>query len=293
VRSLRSRHHAVALCLVAMLAGCGGSQSPIGAPGAMPQSRAIAKHGQRGKSWMLPEAKDKSLLYVPDSDPSGGGYVAVYAYPRGNLVGTLTDFVDPAGTCADNAGDIFITDTNARGIVEYAHGGSQPIRTLRDSGQPVGCAVDPITGNLAVANVGGTVAIYRNARGSAKYVSFSTEGDAYYCGYDDSGNLFVDGLSYQGFDDLFQLAQVRRGKQDFEVISLNQTVDSPGQVQWDGKYLAVGDAEQHLIYRVSVTGTSGVVENTVRLTDGGANGFLTRGRRLIDASYFYGEVHVL
>jgi hypothetical protein len=39
-----------------MLAGCGGSQTPIGALGAMPQRRAIATHAERGKSWMLPEA---------------------------------------------------------------------------------------------------------------------------------------------------------------------------------------------------------------------------------------------
>jgi hypothetical protein len=36
-----------------LLAGCGGSQPPIGAPGAMPQSRAIAAHAGRGGSWML------------------------------------------------------------------------------------------------------------------------------------------------------------------------------------------------------------------------------------------------
>jgi hypothetical protein len=239
---------------------------------------------------MLTKAKNGSLLYVPNSDPSGGGYVSVYSYPHGELVGTLTDFSNPDGACADNAGNIYIADLNARDITEYAHGGSQPIKTLADSGQPVGCAIDPITGNLAVANLGGAVAIYRNARGIAKFAYFSTEGDAYFCGYDDLGNLFVDGLSYQGLDDLFQLAKLPRGKPHFEVISVNQTVESPGQVQWDGKYLAVGDAEQHLIYRVSVTGTSGVVEKTVQLTDGGANGFLIRGDRLVDASYFYGEV---
>jgi len=47
-----------------MLAACGGSQTPIGAPGAMPQSRAIATHAQHGGSWMLPEAKGRDLLYV-------------------------------------------------------------------------------------------------------------------------------------------------------------------------------------------------------------------------------------
>jgi hypothetical protein len=283
--------YALCSCVAAaMLAACGGSQPPVSAPGAMPQSRAIATHAERAKSWMLPEAKDQSLLYVPNSDPSGGGYVSVYSYPHGDLMGTLTEFSNPDGVCVDNVRNIYITDEIARDITEYAHGGSQSIKTLADSGQPVGCAVDPITGNLAVANLGGTVAIYRNATRNAKYVYFSTEGDAYFCGYDDSGDLFVDGLSYQGLDDLFQLAKLPRGKRNFEVISTNQTVESPGQVQWDGKYLAVGDAEQHLIYRVSVTGTSGVVKKTVQLTDGGANGFLIRGARLIDASYFYAEV---
>jgi len=38
-------------------AACGASQPPIGAPGATPQSRAIAQHTARGNSWMLPEAK--------------------------------------------------------------------------------------------------------------------------------------------------------------------------------------------------------------------------------------------
>jgi len=33
----------------ALLAACGGSQPPIGAPGTMPQSAAIAQHAARGK----------------------------------------------------------------------------------------------------------------------------------------------------------------------------------------------------------------------------------------------------
>jgi hypothetical protein len=39
------------------LSGCGGSQPPIGAPGAIPQNSSIATHAERGGSWMLPEAK--------------------------------------------------------------------------------------------------------------------------------------------------------------------------------------------------------------------------------------------
>jgi hypothetical protein len=53
-----------ALCscvAAAMLAGCGGSQPPISAPGAMQQSTPITTHADRPGSWMLPEAKDGDL----------------------------------------------------------------------------------------------------------------------------------------------------------------------------------------------------------------------------------------
>jgi hypothetical protein len=61
---------------VALLAGCGGSQLPTGAPGAMPQTSALAMHADRGKSWMLPEAKSEDLLYVSNLQN-----VKVYSYP--------------------------------------------------------------------------------------------------------------------------------------------------------------------------------------------------------------------
>jgi hypothetical protein len=43
-------------------------QPPIGAPGAMPQGHAIATHAERGKSWMLPEAKTEDLLYASQKE---------------------------------------------------------------------------------------------------------------------------------------------------------------------------------------------------------------------------------
>ena len=52
----------------ASLSGCGGSQPPIGAPGAMPQTSALATHAARGTSWMAPEKPaykaTRPLLYV-------------------------------------------------------------------------------------------------------------------------------------------------------------------------------------------------------------------------------------
>ena len=52
---------ALSICAVAaLLAGCSGSQPPIGATGAMPQTSAVATHADRGKSWMLPGTSSES-----------------------------------------------------------------------------------------------------------------------------------------------------------------------------------------------------------------------------------------
>ena len=79
-----------ALCgavAAALLAGCGGSQPPIGAPGAMPQSSALQSQSaqrDRSGSWMLPEATSEDLLYVSDGFY---GDVFVYSYRKHNYVG--------------------------------------------------------------------------------------------------------------------------------------------------------------------------------------------------------------
>ena len=52
-----SRCALICFAAVALLAGCGGSQPPIGAPGAMPQASALATNAGRGTSWMSAEAE--------------------------------------------------------------------------------------------------------------------------------------------------------------------------------------------------------------------------------------------
>ena len=47
----------------ALLAGCGGSQPPIDGLGTMPQSRAVAGHGDRGRSWRR-NTSSGDLIYV-------------------------------------------------------------------------------------------------------------------------------------------------------------------------------------------------------------------------------------
>jgi hypothetical protein len=263
VRALRLSRFTLSSCVAAaLLAGCGGSQPPIGAPGAVPQASAIATHADRGKSWMLPEAKTDDLLYI-----SNVYTVTVYSYPKGKHVGTLKGFYEPFGECSDSAGDVFIA--NGDTILEYEHSGKKPIQTLTLSGYgSVSCAVDSTTGNLAVTwNKGsypGYVAIYPDASGSPALYSIGSM-QFIFCGYDPAGNLYVDGEASN--ENKFLFAELPKGGSSLENITLNQSFEYAGAVQWDGKYVAVGDDEAQKIYQFTISGSSGTLEGTTSLGD--------------------------
>ena len=138
----RVRFTGYGLCIMfaaAALAGCSGA-APSGGPGLLPQRVAAS----------APAPAGGALLYVTDTVTSD---VYVFSYPKGKLKQTLTGFTDPAGECADAQGNVFISNTGGSNIVEYAHGGTTPIATLKDPGFfPIGCSVNPLTGDLAVTN---------------------------------------------------------------------------------------------------------------------------------------------
>jgi hypothetical protein len=258
-----------ALCVsiaVAMLAGCGGSQPPIAA---MPQSAAQSlPFAQRDAiaarddsfSWMARDAVTQDLLYVSDVDE-----VVVYSYPRGQLQGKLRGFFTATGMCTDGAGDVYVADGN---IYEYKHGGTKRIGVLYPEAA-VGCSIDPITGNLAVTDLqgssgNGNVAIFKNASGSPTYYSAPGFWEYYFCGYDEKGNLFIDGLSSPGTGH-FTFAELPRGSTTFKDITLNQYIGFPGGVQWDGKHVAVGD-QIATIYRFAISGSQGTLVGTTQLS---------------------------
>src|ERR1700677_3948961 len=135
-RSHRSRHVLSISAVTAMLTACGGSQPPIGAPGAMPQTFALAAHADRGTSWMLPEAASQDLLYV-----SSHNYVSIYTYPGGQLVGKLRGFYLASGQCVDSSNNVYITDYGMNRVFEYAHGNSKRLRTILTPGGN-SCSID-------------------------------------------------------------------------------------------------------------------------------------------------------
>lgn len=237
---------------------------------------------------MAREAKSENLLYV--SDPKTKD-VYVYSYPRARLVGTLTGFGEPRSVCADADGDVFIADVVAYAVLEYKHGGAKPIAALSTPGRPEGCSVDPVRGGLAVSGgVNGiVVSIFRYSahhqwRAEQTYTDSALR-RASFCGYDDRGDLFIDGLNHSG---AFLLVELPRGATTFETIVLNATIKRPGQVQWDGTDVAVGDAGAvpSVIDRFSISGSSGTQVGSTKLDSAkGVAQFWIAGARVVGPDF--------
>jgi hypothetical protein len=225
-------------------------------------------HRDLRKSWIEPSAKKGNLLYVSDQ---GTGDVEIYSYPSGHLRGVITGFGYPVGLCSDQNGDVYVDDLNSSSVPEYAHGGTSPIKTLPDTGyNPVGCSVDPTTGNLAVTNWPtsqnqGSIAIYAGASGSPTFYSDPLISLFLFCGYDPKGNLFTDGTNSS---DRFQFAELPRASATLKNISLSQSFSFPGGVQWDGKHVAIGDAgaTPTVIYQFAVNRHGAVEVGATSLT---------------------------
>jgi DNA-binding beta-propeller fold protein YncE len=207
-------------------------------------------------------AVSQDLLYVSDL---GKNAVDIFSYPAGKPAGKLTGFGSVAGLCADKTGNVFVVD-EAGPVVMYAHGATSPIRKLGTSGAPYGCAVDPVTGNLAVTNLSsylyGTIAVYSKAKGAPHVYKDTAVDLTYACSYDGGGNLFIDGWNRYGTPILLRLA---KGGKTFRTFVLGKSVKKLAGVQWDGKYVVVGDLGAGQIYRFD---TSGKIRQTIKLKGG-------------------------
>ncbi len=237
------------------LTGCGSAPpAPPGAfllntAGGLPSAGVLPLHYRPspGRSWMSPDAaKTKDLLYVSNLN---SGKVNVYSYPDDKQVGTIKGNYDgPDGICVDKKNDIWVVNNSDASLVEYKHGGTTPIATLTGILLPIGCSVDPTTGDLAVTNYGvssyggGTVSIFAHAKGTPKVYTDSEIPHFNFCGYDPKGNLYADGTSSD--EEGFFFAELPKGGKTLKNITLTGgTIYYPGMVQWDGKYVAVGDQD--------------------------------------------------
>jgi hypothetical protein len=285
--------------VVALLSSCNGIGSPgLGGAGQAQLRATIGgpkkAHPDRRRSWMAPDAKHRDLLYLSNEEADD---VYVYSWPGLKLKGTLTGFYAPNGLCADKAGNVFVANEDTSQIFEYAHGGTSPINKLSDPGQyPVGCSVDPTTGNLAVTNIDtpkggpGNVAIYAHSSGTPATYTIPSFYYYFFCGYDNKGDLFVDGTASGS---AFEFAELPSGATSLESITLNQTIDFPGGVEWDGEYVAIGDQEQPYIYEFAVSGTTGTLARSTPLdgTDD-VSQFWIPGGHVVAPDFLNNEVQV-
>ncbi|MBV8068036.1 MAG: hypothetical protein JO113_08655 [Candidatus Eremiobacteraeota bacterium] len=226
--------------------------------------------------------------------------VAVFSYPGGKLVGELkNDMGQPAGECVDKAGDVFIvTQPYAAGsaqIFEYGHGARKPTAILQDgpgesySYIPLGCAIDPTTGNLAVTNNTqlppygpGNVAIWQGARGLAKYYYDPHVAYPAYCIYDDKGNLFIDG-SRTNVSISYTYGELPRRSSTFRPIRLHEMMH-PAGLQWDHDRLSIGNLSTK-IYRFEIRGKKGIETGLVTLNQADEDSqFFVLGNVLVAAN---------
>ena len=239
----------------ALLAGCGGLRSaepgtsPAGALGATQRSGRAATSGD--------------LLYATSTDHQ---YLYVMTYPRVRLIDTIGGFSPEAlrGVCSDAGGNVYVVDFGSlpshteSHVYVFQHGATIPSRVL--SGPPgiENCAVDPVSGDLAVStdNNYPTLAIYHNGSGSPTLYN----GGPYVRGtYDDDGDLY---LAAPIDDGGMPLAVFANGK--FAHVSLDQRISWAANIQWyDGGLVFSTRARgrRQSVYRITFSSsTQGHVE---------------------------------
>ncbi len=232
--------------------GCAGS---LQSAGTVPQAHWSSEQGaDRGTSWVLPEAKQHTLLYL--STALSGVYV--FDYPTRRLVGVLTEANSPQGLCSDAAGDVFISDMSGQ-VLEYAHGGKSPIRRLV-GGAPLDCAVDPKNGNLAVTSDGDSqIFIFIKAKGQPKLIN-DPNAHFIFCAYDSRGNLFAGNYSSYYYRSTWYyqalISELPRGASTFKNFKFNKNITGSGGplgIQSHDGYLTVGNEIDNNVYQVRIS----------------------------------------
>jgi len=265
-----SRHASAIGATTALLAGCGASQPPIGAPGAMSQGRTVTQRAG-------------DLIYA-------GGFDRIYilTFPGDKLVATIHDDFDHGDLCSDADGNVFVPghDSNANTAVidEYAHGATTSTRVVTLPDKTFGaCSIDPTNANLAATEYDdsghhGKIAIFKNATGEPQYYRIHASDALTSCGFDNKGNLFAAGAKAP------QLWELRVGDASFKPVRFSFTLGAPGRIQWDGSYLTIEEAwHRPAIHRVAISNFKATVVGTTPLRKRGS------GRRSMLASWIQGS----
>jgi hypothetical protein len=280
VNTTRLAKCAGVLVALAILSACSGSSSVAPSAGALNVQyvgRTLILNGRPVTAARL-SALPRFETIVPDHIvrvrhyeyifSQYGTYASIFDYPKSlNQIGSIQG--DGGQGCTN------VLFGYGKGIMWNIGGDTQiteykvpktPIKTLKDSvGMPSSCAMNA-SGDLAVGILAGTdagsVIIFRHASGSGKVYPTELTGGEYFDGYDNQGDLFADGFAGSGF----QLDELPKGANKFQTVKLPNTVQFPGSVQWDGKYVTVLDQQANAIYQYTISGAKATLKGTVKLT---------------------------
>jgi hypothetical protein len=233
--------------------------------------------------------KGQALLYV-SSDYSDE---KVYSFPEGQLLQTLTISGGPEALCTDKLGDVYIPQGYGQIVAEYAHGGTEPIASWGfPNVTPQACAVDPATGDVAVAGGNQKLVIFSPTFGNVTYYSNSAIESYYYATYSAARDLFVVVYTFASGYELWELS---KGSSTLKKVALPFDLCCPYDVQWDGKYLAIETSHSSgtaTIDRLAVHDYRAKVEGRVHLTytQTYTSQFWIEGSTLIHSDYYSDDV---
>ena len=176
------------IAAIALLAGC----LPVTASAATSLAAPNSTH-QRTTSWMLKTKVGAPLVYVSDVD-----FNTVTVFDRGGqTVGRIGGLNGPEGLFVDADHNLWVANSGASQILEFARGATSPTKILSDKGGlPSDVTMCP-NGTLYVSNSklsnarGGNILLY--APGSTRptgKLTFPHEFQAYFLTCDAAGNIF-------------------------------------------------------------------------------------------------------
>jgi DNA-binding beta-propeller fold protein YncE len=206
---------------VAFIAGCGSAFQTY-------QPATSSVQASRLKTWISPDAKDAPVLFFQGDVDLGNIYI--FSLPEMTLKGTISGLSEPLGMCSDLAGNIYVAEAGLSRVDEFTRAGTL-IATFTDTyGYPSACAVNPQNGYLAVTDTSSPLKVLVFSSPSSPPTALIVPDMTYlsFAGYNDKGELWVDGFNYLDFAlsrcDASECKRLNvRGAQYFEA----------GTVQWD------------------------------------------------------------
>lgn len=283
-------NYALAITMgAALLAGCSSNGGSSLAPSGTGMSRLghigrvvtvdghmqTAEHPNLGVRVVTdgsPGAKKKKPTDQNISNFSSSN-VAVFECPHHKCaqIQTISGITSAQGECTNvlfgsGKKTFWVTSsTSAPGAVdEYKVGKTDKLVTTLNtpSGDiPVGCAMST-TGDLVATSIGnGKVTLFKGAKGTGTDLQTPLV-EAFFPGYDKSGNLYVDGFNASFLPALVELP---KGSSSWTTLS-GVSIGFPGGVQFDGKYITVNDQTNHVINGYTCSAGSCTLKQTTPLT---------------------------